>query len=342
MRRALAVVVALVGTAGLVTNAVDGPVAGAAEDPRARRAELLLEAAELTDRLDAAQARVVDAQMRHGRAQSALARTRGRLRARAVSAYVHGTAGMVAAFHTPGAYLEVAAAKERQMLNGFRAASAEAVSEQERAEAATKELRLASVQLAQVQGELEAMIVADDLRRAEEQRQADEARRAALAARSRGRSTSLPPPGSASAGGYDPSPLDPHALVPRHRLATQRQLELMRRLPFGPVGLGPLPPGLRLTGQRLEGLASWYGPGFNGRPTASGAIYDQEGWSVASKELPLGTLLLVSHGDRRVLLLVNDRGPYVGDRILDLSAAGARALGFGGVAAVQAEVVVSP
>ena len=114
----------------------------------------------------------------------------------------------------------------------------------------------------------------------------------------------------------------------------------MGRTPFGPLAPGaPLPPGLRLTGQRIVGNASWYGPGFNGRPTASGAIYDQEGWTAASKELPLGTVLLVTRGDRRVLLLVNDRGPYVGDRVLDLSAAAARAVGLGGVGLVTADVV---
>ena len=62
---------------------------------------------------------------------------------------------------------------------------------------------------------------------------------------------------------------------------------------------------------------------------------------MASKELPLGTILVVARGDRRVLLLVNDRGPYVAGRVLDLSAAGARALGLGGVGPVVAEVVGS-
>jgi hypothetical protein len=332
MRRGLALIVTLIGLIGLT------PAARAADDPRLQRAELLLKAAELTDRLDVAQSEVVSAQMRQSRAQGELARTRQRLQGRAVSAYVQGTGGLITAIRAPGPYLEVAAAKEREMLARFRTASSEAAAKQERAETAAGELRAAANQLAQVQAQLEAWILADDMRRAEEQRREDEARRAALAARY-GSRFGLPPGGSASPGGYSPSPLDPNALVPRHRLATQRQLELMRRIPFGPVGPGPLPASLRPTGQRLEGLASWYGPGFNGRPTASGAIYDQEGWTVASKELPLGTFLLVSVGDRRVLLLVNDRGPYVGDRILDLSAAGARALGFGGVAPVTAEVV---
>ena len=112
--------------------------------------------------------------------------------------------------------------------------------------------------------------------------------------------------------------------------------------PFGPVA--GLPPGAVATGQVVEGLASWYGPGFDGRPTASGALYDQEGWTVASKELPLGTVLLVTRGARSVLVLVNDRGPFVTGRVLDLSHAVASALGTvgPGVAPVRAEVVRLP
>lgn len=331
MRRAVASLVALAAVAGAAP-------AQAADDPRARRAALLAEAADLTDRLEAAQVAVVAAQHRQSRAAGALARVRGRLRTRAVRAYVQGPGAALTAAQAPPAYLEVAAAKERQLMAGLRTASAEALAEQERSEEARQELRRATAELARVQAQLEAAIAADDLRRAEDERRADDARRAVLAAVQAAPAHGAPLPGRAAA--YAPSPLDPDALVPRHRLATQRQAELMRRIPFGPLRPGaPLPSGLRPTGARVEGLASWYGPGFNGRPTASGAIYDQESWTVASKDLPLGTFLVVSRGDRRVLLLVNDRGPYVEGRVLDLSAAAARALGVSGVAAVVGEVV---
>jgi rare lipoprotein A len=111
---------------------------------------------------------------------------------------------------------------------------------------------------------------------------------------------------------------------------------------FGPVA--GLPAGAVATGQVVEGQASWYGPGFDGRPTASGALYDQEGWTVASRELPLGTVLVVTRGARSVLVLVNDRGPYVPGRVLDLSHAVAVELGTvgAGVAGVRAEVVRLP
>jgi rare lipoprotein A len=113
----------------------------------------------------------------------------------------------------------------------------------------------------------------------------------------------------------------------------------MRRYRFGPGGI---PTGLVASGQVLQGKASWYGPGFDGRPTASGAIFDQEGWTVAHKTLPLGTILLVSYNGRSVVVLVNDRGPYAGGRILDLSHGVATALGtvHAGVAYVRAEILV--
>ena len=77
----------------------------------------------------------------------------------------------------------------------------------------------------------------------------------------------------------------------------------------------------------------------NAQTTASGALYDQEGWTCASRDLPFGTMLLVGHAGRKVLLLVNDRGPYVADRVLDLSHAAAQALGVR-LGPVDAQVVV--
>jgi rare lipoprotein A len=77
-----------------------------------------------------------------------------------------------------------------------------------------------------------------------------------------------------------------------------------------------------------EGLASWYGPGFKGLPTASGEPFDPRGYTAAHKKLPLGTDLVVNYGERSVEVTVNDRGPYVGARELDLSRAAARDIGL--------------
>ena len=76
------------------------------------------------------------------------------------------------------------------------------------------------------------------------------------------------------------------------------------------------------------GLASWYGPGFEGLPTASGEPYDPYGYTAAHKTMPLGTDLVVKYGGSSVQVTVNDRGPYVGSRELDLSQGAAETIGL--------------
>ena len=78
------------------------------------------------------------------------------------------------------------------------------------------------------------------------------------------------------------------------------------------------------------GIASWYGDQFNGRPTATGEIFDMHGLSAAHKTLPLPGLVEVTNlaNGRTVVLRVNDRGPFVDDRIIDLSRGAAQELGL--------------
>ena len=94
---------------------------------------------------------------------------------------------------------------------------------------------------------------------------------------------------------------------------------------------------------KLEGISSWYGPNFHGKLTANGEIYDELGVTAAHKTLPLGTTVKVINldNDRSVILRVNDRGPYVGDRVLDCSKGAAIKLGFKdlGTANVKIEVL---
>lgn len=91
----------------------------------------------------------------------------------------------------------------------------------------------------------------------------------------------------------------------------------------------------------VTGHASWYGPGFNGRRAASGERFDQNSMTAAHKTLPFGTVLLVTNtnNSRSILVRINDRGPYVAGRMLDLSAAAARAIGMSGVATVRIDVL---
>ncbi len=96
-------------------------------------------------------------------------------------------------------------------------------------------------------------------------------------------------------------------------------------------------------GYSQGGVASWYGPGFHGRKTASGEIYDMNDLTAAHSELPLNTLLKVTNlkNNRHVVVRVNDRGPFIGDRVIDMSFAAARDLGMvaPGTAPVKLEVI---
>jgi rare lipoprotein A len=76
---------------------------------------------------------------------------------------------------------------------------------------------------------------------------------------------------------------------------------------------------------RQEGIASWYGKEFDGRPTASGEIYDSSKLTAAHPNLPFGTMLVITnqHNNKKVTVRVNDRGPFVAARIIDVSRAAA-------------------
>lgn len=92
-----------------------------------------------------------------------------------------------------------------------------------------------------------------------------------------------------------------------------------------------------------SGMASWYGPGFDGNQSASGERYNQNAMTAAHKTLPFGTRVQVTNLDngRSVVVRINDRGPYAHGRVIDLSAAAARILGVmqTGVAPVRLEIL---
>jgi rare lipoprotein A len=92
------------------------------------------------------------------------------------------------------------------------------------------------------------------------------------------------------------------------------------------------------TGHSFSGVASFYG-NESGSQTASGQRFNQNAMTCAHRSLPFGTKLRVTHGSRSVTVTVNDRGPFVRGRVLDLSTAAARALGIEGLGQVTAEVV---
>jgi rare lipoprotein A len=97
------------------------------------------------------------------------------------------------------------------------------------------------------------------------------------------------------------------------------------------------------SGKVQVGTASWYGKQFHGRQTASGDTYDMFQFTAAHRTLPLGTLVKVTNlrNGKWVIVKVNDRGPYVGHRVMDVSYGAAQMMGFRqrGIERVKLEVI---
>ena len=95
-----------------------------------------------------------------------------------------------------------------------------------------------------------------------------------------------------------------------------------------------------------EGIASWYGNPYHGRAAANGEIYDMEKFTAAHRTLPFGTWVRVYNLDtgKSVEVRITDRGPFVDDRVIDLSRAAARAIDMigPGLARVRLEIIASP
>jgi len=94
------------------------------------------------------------------------------------------------------------------------------------------------------------------------------------------------------------------------------------------------------SGHSFSGMASFYG-NESGSKTASGQRFNQNALTAAHRSLPFGTKLRVTHGGRSVVVTINDRGPFIRGRVLDLSTGAARAIGLtsAGVGRITAEVV---
>ncbi len=92
------------------------------------------------------------------------------------------------------------------------------------------------------------------------------------------------------------------------------------------------------TGRTFSGMASYYG-NESGSRTASGQRMNPSAMTAAHRTLPFGTKVRVTHGGRSVVVTINDRGPFIRGRVLDLSTGAARAIGLPGVGQVTAEIV---
>jgi rare lipoprotein A len=105
---------------------------------------------------------------------------------------------------------------------------------------------------------------------------------------------------------------------------------------------GPSPSAPSLLGAQWTGTASWYGEPHHGRPTASGETFDKARLTAAHRTLPFGTRVAVTNLDngRTVEVRVNDRGPFVAGRLLDLSEGAARAIGGIGAGLIHVRIRV--
>jgi len=118
--------------------------------------------------------------------------------------------------------------------------------------------------------------------------------------------------------------------------------------PSGPGTVVPFEPQPVVRPSRFvqTGVASWYGPGFHGKRTANGEIYDQNALTAAHQSLPLGTQVMVTNleNGQAIEVRINDRGPFVAGRIIDLSLAAAKSIGVyaPGTALVRIEVLSAP
>lgn len=108
-------------------------------------------------------------------------------------------------------------------------------------------------------------------------------------------------------------------------------------------GFSPLLDQLRATGEIVKGFASWYGPGFHGRRCANGERFNMHGLTAAHRTLPLGSMVKVTNAwtGKSAVVRINDRGPFIGGRVIDLSRGAAQAVGMlsSGTAPVIVEVL---
>ncbi|MGD1908387.1 MAG: septal ring lytic transglycosylase RlpA family protein [Leptolyngbyaceae cyanobacterium] len=136
-----------------------------------------------------------------------------------------------------------------------------------------------------------------------------------------------------------------HPELPVAAVAVQWVNNLRIALDAEPLGLAAVQmamEGLQETPQEFYGTASWYGPGFHGRQTANGERFDQNALTAAHKTLPFGTQLKVRNrlNGKTVVVRINDRGPYIGQRSLDLSKAAAQCLGSENSGVIPYEAVI--
>lgn len=343
-RLATAALCALVSVALIAPATVPGtPSSGPAEistpelDEATRRAFELEEMIEerraeriaIEERIAVTNLRIVAQQEVLAEARSSLQQAREAYRTRMVGIYKSGTADPInilfgaesmADFYSRVLVLARIAQRDRQAYIDATIATADAQFHA----AYLDDLKAQDVALRQLErislSELDAALAEQQVlieRLTEEAREALEVRRAVIATtRAEWRDSSVPLDAEIQ---FLPAVVEPHDVT---YLASEYQPQRYRSL-----------------GKTGTAFCSWYGNEFHGRLTASGQVYNQNDFTCASRTLPFGTRLALTRGDRRIIVVVTDRGPFIAGRDLDLSRAAAQALGFSGLAHVEYEHV---
>jgi Lytic transglycolase len=344
---AVAIAAVLVLPLSLLGVAGARPVESRLEEARADRAAALARAqaasADLQDlaarydrvsaQAEAAAASLIDAYRREATVHGRLVHARATLDARANAAYRAGPAaflGVLLEAESPADFLARHEMIERTILDGVRDADA-ALQDRSKARVLRRDREAARALLLRRQRVLEVLREELAARMAEARADADAAGLRVEALEEQQRKLERTLQESVEVTRTFQTLLD----------AGTPQDELLAMLgPNGGRGC-TIPEKLRRTGQVLSGEASFYGEEFAGNPTATGAIFVPELFTAAHKTLPLPSFLHVTYHGRCATVLVNDRGPYVDGRFLDLSEGAATYLGLAsaGVGNVEAEIL---
>ncbi|MGH2686576.1 MAG: RlpA-like double-psi beta-barrel domain-containing protein, partial [Actinomycetota bacterium] len=278
-------------------------------------------------RADAAAGRLIDAYLQEGELQAEAARSRALLDGRADAVYRAGPAAFLDVLlgsDSPGDWLARQELIEGALDQGVEEA-AEAVEAHEEAHELFRELERGRADLVRLQQELTEIRTLMEIRLAEAESRAlaaGERIRDLVAARRELRDSAQTEQTYQDLAAVD------------GELA-----ELLEMLgPTGGRGC-QIPPDLEPTGQGFSGESSFYGEEFAGNPTAIGHIFNPALFTAAHLTLPLPSFLHVQYGQRCVTVVVNDRGPYIDGRVLDLSEGAAMYLGLPGVGNVRAEIL---
>jgi len=126
-----------------------------------------------------------------------------------------------------------------------------------------------------------------------------------------------------------------------HSNNTNSSLSIPKLKPYKVLGRWYYPRYVNV-GETFRGISSWYGPNFHGKLTANGEIYNMYDYTAANKIMPLGTIIRVTNlnNNKSVVVRVNDRGPFVKERILDLSYAAGKKIGIDKTGTAPVEIVV--